>query len=111
MSAPYEFQLVVPPNTPESSPAIFRLDVADARIKHVSIFFPSGCYYAIGIRIRDRGAQYAPRDSGWIRDDDRAVQWDDDHELAGPPCSITVEGYSDADDYAHTIEIRIVSGS
>ncbi len=110
MSAPYELQLVVPANTPQSSPVSVGLDPDRQRIIRVELMFPDGCLFAIGVRIRDRDTPYAPKLSGWVRGNDQMVAWDDEYVMHGPPPHLTIEAYSDADDYPHTIEARIFVG-
>lgn len=78
-------------------------------VDRVSVHFPDGPLGTCGIRILDRDAQFAPAGPtyGWIVDNANIVEWDEDHELDGPPWEINFEGYNMAVDHDHKIQIRM----
>ena len=101
--------LEIPKKTRSRSPHVQGFFVDKPVVDRVSVYFPDGPLGAVGIRILDRDAQFAPAPPtyGWIVDNDHIVEWDEDHKLDGPPFQLKFEGYNMSVDHAHKIQIRM----
>lgn len=97
----------VPPNTPENEPTRLLISPGARQITSIAVLFPDGCLNAVGIRFVDAGSQFAPIGSGWIIDNNNLVLWPENHELTGPETSLSIETYSQAEDWPHTLQVRI----
>jgi hypothetical protein len=73
----------------------------------VDLYFRDGCLDAIGVRLLERGSQIAPLPAGWLRDNNKHITWTESRHLNGPPWELTLEGYSLALDWEHTIDIKV----
>lgn len=100
----YEQTLIVPPNTPESSPVETVIRPGISRITSVHVVFLAGSLGAVGVRLMDENRQFAPLPSGWIRD---SAAWGENLKLQGPPYRVTIQGISTALDWPHSVRIRL----
>jgi hypothetical protein len=104
----YVVSLTVPPQTSINKPVSEVLIPLDNHITEISMMYPDGCLGTVGIRFLDYGAQFAPLPSGrWITGNDNILRWRERRRLSGSPHRLIIEGYSDALDYPHTIEIKM----
>jgi hypothetical protein len=99
--------LTVPPKTPDNVPVSVSINVGVRRLKRAEILFPNGCLGTVGVRLLEGNRQLAPLPSGWLRDNDRVIAWEENRILEGPPFNVRVEGYSLARDWPHTVVIRL----
>jgi hypothetical protein len=100
----YEQTITVPPNTPEASPVEILIRPGLGRVLTCQILFLEGSLGAVGVRLMDENCQFAPRPSGWFFD---SASWVENRKLQGPPFRVTVQGYSTALDWSHSIRIRL----
>ncbi len=98
--------LVVPPNTPEGSPVSLEIRPTAGILTGVEVYFRDGCLDAVGVQIKEGDRQFAPMPSGWLRDNNNHVAWNEYRHLEGPPYRLKVEGYSLALDWEHTITFK-----
>ena len=103
----YEGVIVVPPNTPEHTPTEIVTRPLQGFIKNVSVLFPLGALGLVGIRISEDNRQFAPISGGWIKDNDKAVNFQVNRQMQGPPYRVVIHGYSNASDWPHTITVRL----
>lgn len=96
--------LTVPANTPQYTPARVELKPGAFDLTRIGILFPNGCLGAVGVRISLRGVQFAPV-TGWLYGNGEVVTWDENRSLGADPL-IVCEGYSDAEDWPHSLQIR-----
>lgn len=97
-------QLLVPPRVSESNPVFVVLWPLVPRLLSIDIGFPPGCAGAVKVRVLEGGRQIAPQ-NGWYYGDAGTKTIVLNRMLEGPPYNLTVQGYSTAQDYPHTIEI------
>ena len=97
-------QLVVPPRTDEHNPVYLDLWPLVRRLVAISFEFPPGCMGAVKVRALESGRPIAPQ-NGWYYGDSGIKTVTLSRRLEGPPYRITIQGYSTALDYPHTIAI------
>lgn len=98
--------LIIPPNTPSRTPIREVIKPTVGFISEIEVYFRDGCLDAVGVRILDGDRQFAPMPSGWLKDNNNHVRWLENKHLEGAPYVITMEGYSDALDWEHTITFK-----
>jgi hypothetical protein len=103
----YEGIIIVPPNTPEHTPAEIVVRPLQGLIKNVSVLFPAGALGLVKIRIMEDNRQFAPANSGWISDNNKEVNFQANRQMQGPPYRVVIQGYSNASDWLHTITVRM----
>jgi hypothetical protein len=103
----YSAQLTIPPRTPESSPAYVLITPLNGLLQYMEIIFPNGPAGVVGVRVLDEGRQIAPIPSGWIFGNDDKIPWHDGRRLQGPPYRVIFQGFSNAIDWPHTINLRL----
>jgi len=97
-------QLTVPPLTSEYNPVYIDLWPSVRRLISISFEFPPGCMGAVKVRALEGGRPIAPQ-IGWYYGDSGIKTVALSRLLEGPPYRITIQGYSTALDYPHTIAI------
>jgi len=98
--------LAIPRNTSQLAPVETRILSTLPIVGRVTIRFPKRAGLA-AIRLIDRGFQFAPLGSGWIRADQVEVSFFAGRRLEGPPYEITIQGYNTDDTFSHTCQLRI----
>lgn len=104
------YDLTVNRRTPQRTPTSVEIDIDKPYVTFVELAFPDGPFGAMGIRLMDRGKQFAPdprASNAWIRDNQENVAWSEEHELDGPPWKIQIEGYNLSGSNDHRVQIRI----
>lgn len=96
--------LTVPPNTPDYAPAQVTLNPGMSYITRIGVLFPNGCLGAVGVRLSLGGVQFAPV-TGWLHGNGEVVTWEENRSLGQDP-RVVCEGYNNAEDWPHTLEIR-----
>lgn len=74
-------------------------------LSRVQVIFPPGVLGSTKIRLLNSGLQFAPLE-GWLTGNAETVEWEENKRLGDIP-QIIIEGYSDAEDWPHTIQIRL----
>lgn len=102
----YAQQITAPINTPQSSPVTVVIPAVISTVQTVHIRFPDGCAGLVGVRLTDRGSQFAPL-YGWIEGNATEINLTVNRKLQGPPREIIVQVYNEDDTFPHTVEVRI----
>lgn len=98
--------LVVPPNTPEYAPVRKVINPTVGILSGIEVYFRDGCLDAVGVRILEGDRQIAPAFTGWIKDNNNHIAWNEYRHLEGAPYVLVIEGYSLAIDWEHTITFK-----
>jgi len=101
----YTAILTVPANTPVYSPVNTIVRPTARHITGVSILFPNGVDGAVGIRITDNGNQIIPVND-WLYGNNETIQVNEDR-IISDAARLIVEGYSTAEDWNHTVNVRV----
>ena len=103
----YTQRITIPQNTPERSPVSQTIQPTIPVIKRVLIRFPDGCAGLVGVKLTDRGSQFAPV-YGWLEGNGVEVPLEVNRRLDGPPREVVIFAYNEDDTYPHTIEVRLM---
>jgi len=107
----YEFDITVPANTPQSEPTRLECRLTSGVIRHVEVAFPPGPCALVHISLWRFEHQVYPTnpddDFCW---EDHTIAFDDEFELDSWPYTMIIKGWSEAEDYPHTITIRLELG-
>jgi hypothetical protein len=101
----YTTTLTVPANTPVYSPVSVVIRPTTRRLKGISILFPSGVDGSVGIRITDNGIQVAPVND-WLYGNNETIAISEDR-LLSDASRLIIEGWSSAEDWNHSVNIRV----
>lgn len=104
----YDFTLTVPANTAKSAPASETMKLTTGIIHRVEIQFPSGCLGAVHVYLEHEGHQFLPSNpDGSFASDGYTIPIDEHYEIKSGLTDMWVRGWSDAEDYDHTITVRV----
>lgn len=104
----YNYQIDVPPNTPESAPVVTVLPLDAGVITHVDILFPPGLAGLVHVALKRALHQAYPLEpSTYYASDDEVIQIDDLLELEGPPYQLEAHAWSEDDTYTQPVIVRI----
>lgn len=106
MNVNYQFELTIPPDTPEGRPARLTASLTQGLIRYVAILFPSGVLASIGVRLLNEGRQFLPL-NGWLRDDGKLREFYPFYRMQGGPYTLVIEGQSQAADWPHIIRVTV----
>ena len=103
----YEFSLVVPANTPVTSPVSLAAKLVPGTIDAVEIQFWAGQRGNVHVRILDRQHQLWPTNLGdWITSDAYTVTFIEQYVLSEIPHTLHIHAYNEDTDYEHEIIVR-----
>lgn len=104
----YEYDLDVPANTAERSPASATLKLSRGVITKVGVQFPIGTRALVHVKIYHGAHQLWPANpDGNIKADGFTVEWDEHLEFTKAPLALKVKAWSEADTYEYTVTTRI----
>ena len=104
----YDFAIVVPKNTLQSSPVDPELHLTHGIIHRVEVSFPAGCAAMVHCIILHRRHQIWPENSeGSFAYDNYTIAFDEHYELKNPPYNLKAICWSPGTLYPHTIVLRI----
>lgn len=104
----FNYQLDVPPNTPETAPQVTVLPLDAGVITHVDILFPPGLAGLVHLALKRALHQVYPLSpSDYYASDDEAIKVDDVMELEGPPYQLEAHCWSEDDTYTQPVIVRI----
>ena len=102
----YSFALVIPANTPQSSPASLSCKLTAGTIERVDIQFPAGCAGLVHVSINHLLHQLAPNNpDGTFSSDGQTISFGEDYPLKAAPYAVTFKGWNDDDTFPHTITL------
>lgn len=103
----FDFDLVIPPNTPKRSPRVVWAPLAAGIIHHVEIGFPAGCVGLVYVRIQHGDAQIWPTNpDATFNTDDWVIRFMDNYLLDQPPYQLLLVGWNLDTKFPHTPKIR-----
>jgi hypothetical protein len=103
----YDFQLIIPANTPSATPATLTCDMAPGVVERIEIQFPSGCAGLAGVAIDHRAHQAFPSNAdAWFVSDGHVIGFNEQYDLTQTPFAFNLRGYNLDDTYPHTIYFR-----
>lgn len=103
----YEHRLTIPANTAATSPEELEVELDHGRIVAVELQFPRGCVGLVHVQVRRELHQLWPTNvDGDIAGEDARIGWQEDHEFAEEPYTLTLRGWNLDDSFAHTVTFR-----
>jgi len=106
----YTKAITVPANTPESNPVVETINVSEAYVTEISVYFPSGCYALVRGRAFYGSEQIAPKPAGSdFRGNGMLVRSPMRWKCPEKPCPIRFELWNIDDTYDHTPIIYITT--
>ena len=103
----YEFDLTIPANTLEASPATFDAVMASGIIEQVSVQIPLGCRSLVHtVAWRGQHQLWPSNPDGSHKGDNPRLIWNEDYDLSEPPHTITLRGWSPSTVFSHVITWR-----
>ena len=104
----YTWDIIIPANTPDSSPTKQHLILTVGIVKHIDIKFPAGCHGMVKIRLKRWNFQLVPLSSDeYVTGDDETIPIETYYEMLEVPTFFVFEGSSPNTTYQHKITIRI----
>ena len=84
------------------------VEIPPTLVDRVSIDFPLGCVWLVGVRFRFQGRIVWPYNSdGWFKGNGVTVSFTPNIELVDQPNELTIEAYNDDDTFPHNVYIVI----
>ena len=104
----YNFELAIPAQTPESSPATLDCKLTQGIITEVNFLFPLGCKGLAHVVVNHLLHQLYPLNpEGSFASDNEVIHFFDRYSLLAAPYVLRMRGWNDDDSYAHTITMRL----
>jgi hypothetical protein len=105
----YEKALVIPKNTPISSPVSAFIEVHPGTVEQGSLFFPPGCCALAHVRIFYWEHQVWPMNpDSDFKGDGQLLVFPEKFELPGSPFIFRIDGWNEDDTYSHEPIVRIL---
>jgi len=105
----YEFQLLTPANTPETTPIETRVKLQGGVITKAFIQFPAGCAGLAKFKCKIGNYNLWPRnETGYIAADNYVVPIDEYYELKTGINTLRFLTWNEDDTYDHTISVKII---
>jgi len=103
----YEARLVVPAQTPATSPAQREILIVPGTLTRVDVEFPRGCAGLVGARVFLGEQQLYPTNPDeWIRSDGQVVSFPARHDVVTEGTRLILKAYNTDDTYEHGPTIR-----
>jgi len=103
----YEFDLTIPANTPEASPAELTVVMASGIIEQIEVQIPRGQRSLVHtIAIRGAHQLWPSNPDGTIKGDDARIVWGEDYDISEPPHTLTLQGWSPDTVHSHVVTWR-----
>ena len=104
----YEYDLVVPLNTLEASPASVEMKLCHGIVHKLEVTFPPGCHNAVKVVVRRALHQVWPTNpDGQLKANGYTISYPVWYELEEAPYILTAWAWSPGTTYSHTITIRL----
>ena len=104
----FKTDLLIPPDTPLSSPATVLMKLCEGTITHSFIQFPAGCGGLVWVQIWLNGYQLIPWHRGqWLRGDDHTIEDRSYYPIGGAPRLLIAKGHSAGSIYPHTVQVGV----
>lgn len=104
----YSFPIVVPADTPESSPVVTRIKLTAGMLHRVECVFPSGCRGMVHLAISHEGTQQWPQTFGSsFAAEGFTIGIDDRYELPADINELVAVAWSPGTTYPHTLTVRV----
>ena len=105
----YIVKLTVPPNTPEYNPVTEKVVVEGRMLEKIEYRFPAGCFETVKVNIQYGNRRISPKGKVKYVDGENEkivdpVEW----TLPAKRTTLTIVGWSEAEDYEHTVTIRLI---
>jgi len=105
----YIAKVTVPPNTPETNPVEIKVPVEGRYLEKIEYRFPAGCFEAVKVRVMYGNRVISPKGRlRWIDGENEKIEDYVEWPLPSYRCTLTIQAYSEAEDYEHTITVRFV---
>lgn len=105
----YVVRLTVPPNTPETKPVVKKVVVSGLLLERIEYRFPAGVFESVGVRVLYGNKRLSPKGpEKWVRGENEKIEDPIEWILPAKRCTITVEGFSEAEDFDHTVTVRLL---
>lgn len=104
----YSYPVVVPANTPESSPVVTRIKLTAGVLHRVECVFPAGCRGMVHLAIQHQGSQQWPQTQGYsFAAEGFTIGIDDRYELPADINELVAIAWSPGTTYQHTLTVRV----
>ena len=102
----YSYDVTIPANTAESSPASQRCFLTVGKVTRLIVSFPPGCAGLVHVRILAGTHQVWPSNpDGSFRADGYAFEVTEDYSLEVARPELVVQAWNDDDTYSHTVTV------
>jgi hypothetical protein len=103
----YTEEIIIPANTPESSPITKETTIQGYFLEKVHVLIPHGHQALAGLRIKYGLKQIIPYEEGtWIKGEGESLTFTPLYELPEYTCKLILEGYNEDDTYDHSFYLR-----
>ena len=103
----YEFDLTIPGNTLEASPAELDVRISAGIIKQIEVQLPSGLRGLVHtVAMRANHQVWPTNQEGSIKGNDARIVWGDDYDITQPPNILTLIGWSPGTTFSHVVTWR-----
>jgi len=100
-------EITVPPNTPKDKPKEVEIEVEGGLLERIEYRFPPGPLGSVRVAVFYGVKKISPQpEDAWVRGEDETIRDDLYWPLPEDKTKLKVKGWSDAEDYAHTIIVR-----
>jgi len=104
----YAIPIIVPPNTPPTSPVERRVIVDWGVLVKVEVEFPAGCCGLVGVKILYQGRQIFPTNKGfWFISDDYVISFPEYFPFNQRENELVIQAYNEDEIYFHTPIVRL----
>lgn len=105
----YNFPLLVPANTPKSSPVRVATPLNVGQLTKASVYFPWGCAGLVYVRILWYESQLYPTNrTEWLASNDLLIEFECQEDIVEGWTHFSAEGYNEDDFYPHTPIVSFV---
>ena len=104
----YEYDVVVPPNTPASAPVVVTALLTAGTLTNVSVQLPRGCQGLVHAYVQDKLHRVVPANQdGDIKGDDIVVPASEEYQVPTDDYELELAAYNLDDTYTHTVTFRL----
>jgi len=103
----YIAKVEVPPNTPENYPIEKKVQLRGKQLSKIEYRFPAGVFESVKCRVTYGNLVLSPKGPyKWVDGEDEKVTDEIEWKLPYSRTTVTIQAWSEAEDYPHTITIR-----
>jgi len=105
----YIVKLTVPPNTSEYNPIEEKVTVEGKMLEKIEYRFPAGCFETVKVNVQYGNRRISPKGKvKYVDGEDEKIEDPVEWDLPARRTTLTIVGWSEAEDFEHTVTVRLI---